>query len=200
MITTNCPHLFKKAWSLKDHGKDFDVVFNKEHPLGFRWLHTRIGTNWRMMPIQAVIGIEALNLLDEWVKHRRMIANIYNENLKDISGVRITLPPKNIYHSYYKYYVFVVPSMLGGNWSRDKIMLEINKVGVPCFNTYGGEIYLEEAFNKSNLKPISRCSTAKLLGETCLQFLVHPTLEKTHIYDMTDKLSKVFSKIDHSDT
>ena len=109
MVTTNCPHLYKKAWSIKDHGKDYDTVFNKQHPPGFRWLHKNIGTNWRMMPIQAVIGIEALNLLDSWIDHRRKIASIYNENLKEISekgGVRLTIPNEDIYHSYYKYYFF----------------------------------------------------------------------------------------------
>ena len=46
---------------------------------------------------------EALNLLDKWVEHRREIANIYNNNLKHVKGVRLTIPPNNIYHSYYKY-------------------------------------------------------------------------------------------------
>ena len=68
MVTTNSLKLFKKAWSLKDHGKGYDTVFNKEHPSGFRWLHENIGTNWRMMPIQAVIGIHALDELENWVQ------------------------------------------------------------------------------------------------------------------------------------
>ena len=49
------------------------------------------------MPIQAVIGIEALKLLDSWVNHRREIANIYNKNLNDIRGVRLTIPGDEIF-------------------------------------------------------------------------------------------------------
>jgi dTDP-4-amino-4,6-dideoxygalactose transaminase len=200
MLTTSSRDLWERAWSFKDHGKDYETVFHKTHPPGYRWLHKGFGSNYRMTEMQAAIGRVALTRLPGWVEKRRHNSHLLTEFFRQYRFLRITQPGQDVFHSYYKYYVFVVPSMLGGNWSRDKIMLEINKVGVPCFNTYGGEIYLEEAFNKSNLKPISRCSTAKLLGETCLQFLVHPTLEKTHIYDMTDKLSKVFSKIDHSDT
>ena len=39
MITTNCEKLYKKAWSLKDHGKGYDTVFHKKHKNGFKWLH-----------------------------------------------------------------------------------------------------------------------------------------------------------------
>ena len=88
MVTTNNLELYKRAWSLKDHGKGYDTVFNKEHGNGFRWLHEEIGTNWRMLPIQAAIGIEALNELDKWVEHRRKIAFTYNEGLKNINGIR----------------------------------------------------------------------------------------------------------------
>ena len=174
MVTTNCPHLFKKAWSLKDHGKDYDTVFNKKHPKGFRWLHKNIGTNWRMMPIQAVIGIEALNLLDDWVKHRRMIADIYNENLKDISGIRLTLPPENIYHSYYKYYFFIEPDKF--NISRNEIIEKIIDKNIFCQVGSCGEIYKETAL--LNYKPEKQLMNTRELFETALLLKCDPTVTK----------------------
>jgi len=174
MVTTNCPHLFKKAWSLKDHGKDYDTVFNKKHLPGFRWLHKNIGTNWRMMPIQAVIGIEALNLLDDWVKHRRMIANIYNENLKDISGVRLTLPPENIYHSYYKYYFFIKPGYF--SISRDEIIEKINVKNIFCQVGSCSEIYKEIALQ--HYKPKKQLINTKKLFGTALLLKCDPTITK----------------------
>ena len=131
MVTTNCPFLFKKAWSLKDHGKGYDTVFNKNYDMNqFRWLHDNIGTNWRMLPIQAAIGIEALEELDGWVEHRRNIAKIYNQNLKDIKGVRLTIPSKEIYHSYYKYYFFIIEEYFLK--SRDELIEEINNNNIFC--------------------------------------------------------------------
>jgi len=174
MVTTNCPHLFKKAWSLKDHGKDYDTVFNKKHPKGFRWLHKNIGTNWRMMPIQAVIGIEALNLLDDWVKHRRMIADIYNENLKDISGIRLTLPPENIYHSYYKYYFFIEPDKF--NISRNEIIEKIIDKNIFCQVGSCSEIYKEIAL--LNYKPKKQLVNTKKLFDTALLLKCDPTITK----------------------
>lgn len=174
MVTTNSPHLFKKAWSLKDHGKDYDKVFNKQHPSGFRWLHKNIGTNWRMMPIQAVIGIEALNLLDDWVKHRRMISNIYNENLKDISGIRLTLPPENIYHSYYKYYFFIKPEYF--SISRDEIIEKINDKNIFCQVGSCSEIYKEIALQ--HYKPNKNLINTQKLFDTALLLKCDPTITK----------------------
>ena len=143
MVTTNCTDLFKKAWSLKDHGKGYDVVFKTRHPPGFRWLHENVGTNWRMMPMQAVIGVHALDELEKWVLHRRQIASIYNSYLKDIGGVRLTLPSDNIFHSYYKYYFFIDESKFVV--SRDKLIELINNKGVFCQVGSCSEVYKEHA-------------------------------------------------------
>ena len=174
MVTMNCPYLFRKAWSLKDHGKDYDTVFNKQHPPGFRWLHKNIGTNWRMMPIQAVIGIEALELLDSWIVHRRKIANIYNDTLKDISGIRVTIPNTDIYHSYYKYYFFIEPEKF--KISRDEIIKEINDNNITATVGSCSEIYLEEALKE--FKPNKKLLNAQKLFTTGIMLLCDPTISE----------------------
>jgi dTDP-4-amino-4,6-dideoxygalactose transaminase len=190
MITTNCPHLFRKAWSIKDHGKDYDTVFNKNHPFGFRWLHKNIGTNWRMMPIQAVIGIEALKLLDSWVNHRREIADIYNKNLDNIEGVRLTIPMEDIFHSYYKYYFFIDP--LKFNISRDQIIKEINKNNIKATVGSCGEIYLEDSLE--NYKPINENINSKKLFETGIMLLCDPTISVDIANNNILIIKKILSK------
>ena len=180
MVTTNNLSLYKKAWSIKDHGKNYDLVFNKKHDFGFRWLHTDIGTNYRMMPIQAVIGLEQLILLDNWVNHRREIANIYNQSLKNINGVRITVPKDNVFHSYYKYYFFIDPSKF--KISRNDIIQEINKNEVPAFVGSCGEVYMEESM--TDYKPDERLKNSITLFDTSIMLLCDPTisLDKASIY------------------
>lgn len=172
MVTTNNLELYKRAWSLKDHGKGYDTVFNKPHEKGFRWLHEEIGTNWRMLPIQAAIGIEALDELSSWVEHRRQIASIYNENLKDIDGVRLTIPSDNIFHSYYKYYFFVELEKI--KISRDELIEEINKNGVFCQIGSCGEVYKEKALEK--YKPDIDLPNAKQLFETSILLKCDPLI------------------------
>ena len=72
-------------------------------------------------------------------------------------------------------------------------MQSISEDGVPCFNTYGGEVYLEKAFKKAGLRPHKRLPVAKKLGETCIQFLVHPTLSDKEMYYTCEKVSNVLN-------
>ena len=60
MIATNNTKLWRKLWSLKDHGKNFNSVFNKKNKTEFKWLHDNMGSNYRMTEIQAAIGREQL--------------------------------------------------------------------------------------------------------------------------------------------
>lgn len=188
IVTTNCPFLFKKAWSLKDHGKSYNTCFNKEHSPGFKWLHENIGTNWRMMPIQAVIGFHALDELDEWVNHRRKIANIYNNQLKDVNGIRLTIPnEKSIYHSYYKYYFFIQPDKF--KISRDEILDLINKEGIFAQIGSCGEVYKEKALEK--YAPEKDLPVAKKLFETAILLKCDPCISESYASESILKIKNI---------
>jgi dTDP-4-amino-4,6-dideoxygalactose transaminase len=187
MVTTNCPHLYKLAWSLKDHGKGFDTVYNKEHPPGFRWLHENIGTNWRMMPMQAVIGSHALDELYDWVKHRRKIGAIYNDTLKDCAGVRITLPPENVYHAYYKYYFFIEPAKF--KVSRDDLICKINIQNIFCQVGSCSEVYKEEALKQ--YAPKDELPVTQNLFKTALLLLCDPCISEEVAFNNITKIKQI---------
>jgi dTDP-4-amino-4,6-dideoxygalactose transaminase len=176
MLVTNDKDLWSRAWAFKDHGKSYDTVFNKEHPPGFRWLHESFGTNWRLTEMQAAIGRLQLHKLDDWVAQRRRHAQQLSDCFEKVPALRVTQPPAYIGHAYYKYYVFVRPEKLSTGWDRHRIMVEINKEGVPCFSGTCSEIYLEKAFELAGCQPADRLQNAVLLGETSLMLLVHPNL------------------------
>ena len=68
------------------------------------------------------------------------------------------------------------PSNLAAGWSRDRIVQEINALGVQCYQGSCSEVYLEKAFDGTGWLPEPRLPVAKELGETSLMWLVHPTL------------------------
>lgn len=191
MLTTNSKEVWERAWSFKDHGKSYDAVYNREHPPGFRWLHESFGTNWRLTEMQSAIGRAALKKLPAWVESRRKHASILNEYCATIPALRVTLPPEEIGHSYYKYYVFLHTEMLKDGWSRERVIAAINAEGIPCFSGSCSEIYLEKAFTGAGLAPPGRLKVAKELGETALMFLVHPTLTERDMEDTCRALGKV---------
>ncbi|HAB44504.1 MAG TPA: aminotransferase, partial [Acinetobacter sp.] len=195
MVTTNDENLWKKMWSYKDHGKNFDSIYNKQHPPGFRWLHDSFGTNWRMMEMQAVIGRIQLKKMFEWTAQR-------NANMEKIYAVfadspyfTVHRPSDDYVHAAYKCYIQVNTDTLPEDWSRDRIMTEINAEGVPCFSGSCSEVYLEHAFDDTPWRPKERLNNAQKLGETSLMFLVHPTLTENNIQTTKDVIQQVISRI-----
>ncbi len=194
MLTLNDDVLWSKAWSFKDHGKSYDAVYNRQHPPGFRWLHEDFGTNWRMLEVQSAIGRVILRKLDGWVEKRRMHAHYLSERFRQIPALRVPEVPADLYHAYYKYYVYVRPEMLKPGWSRDRIMQAVSEVGIPCMSGSCSEIYLEKAFTSRGWQPAERLPVARELGETSLMFLVHPTLSLEHIKATADVVEQVMQE------
>jgi dTDP-4-amino-4,6-dideoxygalactose transaminase len=195
MMVTNDEALWKKGWAYKDHGKNFDTVYNKEHPPGFRWLHESFGTNWRLTEMQSAIGLKQLEKLNGWIETRRKHAAQLNKLFKDLPAFNVCAPSDDVYHACYKYYVFVNEDYLSKNWSRDKIMQVINDKGVACFSGSCSEIYLEKCFGAEGLMQEKRLPNAKKLAETSLMFLVHPTITDDEMQESLNLINEVVSLV-----
>jgi dTDP-4-amino-4,6-dideoxygalactose transaminase len=193
MVVTNDKDIWNRAWSIKDHGKSYDAVFSERHPPGFRWVHESFGTNMRLTEMQAAIGRVQLTKLDEWSAQRNRNAARLREALSSFPSVRVPVPADDIWHAYYRLYAFVEPDYLAEGWSRDRIMTEINRLGVPCFSGSCPEIYNERAFERAALSPGRPLPEAHRLGATSLAFLVHPSLTSADIDHGCDVITRVFS-------
>ncbi|MDY6459771.1 DegT/DnrJ/EryC1/StrS family aminotransferase [Acinetobacter faecalis] len=195
MVTTNDEALWKKMWSYKDHGKNYDSIYNKQHPPGFRWLHDSFGTNWRMMEMQAVIGRLQLVEMPEWTAKRNANMTRIQAAFENSPYFTVAKPSADYVHAAYKCYVQVNIDALPEAWSRDRIMAEINALAVPCFSGSCSEVYLEKAFDGTNWRPEKPLENAKSLGETSLMFLAHPTLSEDSIQKTVNAIGQVISQI-----
>jgi dTDP-4-amino-4,6-dideoxygalactose transaminase len=194
MVTTNDESLWRKMWAYKDHGKSYEAVYEREHPPGFRWLHESFGTNWRMTEIQAVIGRIQIKRMDEWTFLRQRNSDFIAEACGKYSFVRTPNVPSYVKHACYKHYCFVDSSGLKDDWDRDRIISEIVASGVPCYQGSCSEVYLEKAFDGTSWRPNARLPNAKLLGETSLMFLVHPTLKDEEMEKTVEVIHDVFTR------
>lgn len=192
MLTTNDPLVWEKAWSFKDHGKSYDAICNRPSQLGFNWVHESFGTNWRLTEMQSAIGRIQLHKLPAWLESRRQHAALLTDCFSRIPALRVMIPPEEVVHAYYKYYVFIRPEFIKKGWDKERLMAAISSEGIPCFSGSCSEIYLEKAFDQIPA-PQERLAVAKSLGETGLMFLVHPTLTSDDMQDTCYAVEKVFN-------
>lgn len=176
MVTTNRRDWWQTMWSWKDHGKSWEAMYERQHPSGYRWVHDSIGTNWRMLEVQAAIGRIQLRRMPAWSAQRKAHAQRIAAACRRTGALRVPVVPAYVEHAYYKFYAFVDTDKLAQGWSRDRIMEEISARGVSCSQGSCSELYLEKAFDGTGFRPPRRLPVAQELGATSLMFLVHPTL------------------------
>jgi dTDP-4-amino-4,6-dideoxygalactose transaminase len=191
MVTTDDTELWRFMWSYKDHGKSWEGVYERAHPPGPRLVHDTIGTNWRMLEMQAAIGLIQLDRMDAWTHRRTEIAASLSATCSDLPLLRTPHVPHDVVHAWYRFYAFIRPERLADGWSRDRIVEEIQALGVPCLHGSASEVYLERAFDGTCSRPAQRLPAARELGETSLCFLVHPTLTDQEVEKMQAVIAAV---------
>jgi dTDP-4-amino-4,6-dideoxygalactose transaminase len=194
MVVTNNENLWRIMWAYKDHGKSYKSLFEAQNPSN---QYHSFGTNWRMTEMQAAIGRVQLGRMDVWHKKRKdNVQAILNVCAKFDNVLRVSEIDNFIEHAWYKLYVYVRQEGLKKGWSRDRIIEEINLLGIPCYSGTCPEIYLEKAFD-DKYRPKERLPNAKELGETSLMFLIHPTLTFADIKNTCEAISTVLELATH---
>jgi perosamine synthetase len=139
MVITNNPKIAEICESLRNQGR---APMKKE----WNWLsHPRIGYNYRISDINCALGIAQLKRIEKIISKRRKIANLYNQKLKNISGIEIPYIASNIEMSWFVYVI-----RLKENYKkikRDDILLSLRKKGIGCSN-YFSPIHLQPPYKK----------------------------------------------------
>lgn len=192
MVVTNSEPLWDFIWSYKDDGKNYHKA-HAPRSAGLPLIRDRFGTNARLTEMQSALGRVGLRRLPAQLAIRRAHAAKMTERLSVIAALRVPTPPSHIVHAYYRFSVFVRPELLGTEWSRNRIVEEINAAEVPCIAGGCSELYLEDAV-PSEWRPDARLPVARELGETSLAFFVHPTLTEAHINRTCDVVEEVMQR------
>lgn len=185
---------WRRAWSYKDHGKDYAAVTGQTDNVSFNWVHHDFGTNWRMNEIQAAIGRQQLKKLPGWLSKRKHNAAILYSTLHDVTGLRVYQAPAHMEHAYYRFYAFVQKDRFAQGWNKKRIMEALVDIGVPCQEGSCSEIYREKAFIDAKLHPAERLPNAMQLAEASICFPVHPTLSDTNMQYMADSICAVLQQ------
>lgn len=133
MVTTNNKKIADRVRSLRFHGEDKT-----------RGIQDRIGYSWRMTEMQAIVGIEQVNRLQEMVNKRMAIAYAYDKAFKDLEKVTsVHLFPKSK-NAYYKYPLILDPSL-----KRLSVKKKLEEdYGVKTGTSYWPPCHLQPAYVK----------------------------------------------------
>lgn len=178
MVTTDDGALWRRMWTFKDHGKNFEAML-EPGTASFRPVHDSFGANGRMTEMQAAIGRIQLRRMAEWNRQRTGNAAQLNTLLRPWAGpgcfMRIPyLGGEESRHAWYRFTAFVEPQNLPHGCTRDGLIRRLRTQGVACAQGVCPEIYLEKAFDGTPYRPAQRLRVARELGETAIQFLTHP--------------------------
>lgn len=138
MITTNDDALYEKVTILRSHGGSRSEV-------GFSFVEN--GYNYRMSEIQAVLGLEQLNRIDEIVEERRRIARLYIEAFKDMPEISIPLITDEKGCSFQSFVI-----LLDDKIDRNRVIAKMREQGIetmlgtyamhthPAFSEFSGSM------------------------------------------------------------
>ena len=121
MVTTNNTDIYEKCYSLRNQGR------LKENPQ----IHDKLGYNWRMDEIRAVLGLQQVKKASKVLAERRTIAEWYTRKISSIP-LREIKKANEINPAYYKYIAMPDKSIPIDNpieW-RTAINKHMNKKGI----------------------------------------------------------------------
>lgn len=151
MMVTDNKEYAELARILRDQGKksffSYEII--------------KLGYNYRMTEIQAILGYHQLKHLEEWIKRRNEIGKKYTQAIKELNSryqfdEEIMVPPyvpKYVRHNFYKY-------MVKAN-KRETIRKALKKDGVSTSLQYDPLAHQQPYLGLEHLNP--KCYTANKL-------------------------------------
>jgi len=101
MLVTGDQTMDAEARIYRDQGKE-GFLTNK---------HVRLGYNWRLSEVHAVIGLAQLRQLPQFIESRRRAARVYDRALAGLDYAVPVASPPGVESNYYKYMVKVDPEL-----------------------------------------------------------------------------------------
>lgn len=157
---------------ISKHPEKLDTIRHlRVHGMGERYVHDRVGYNYRMEGLQAAALSIKLKHLEEWTKRRQLIAKQYREGLSlaELSVPQVQATGDSVYHQF---------TLLHPRRDALRVYLTENEIGTdliypiplhlqPCFSDLG---YKEEDF------PV-----AEKIAQTCLSLPIFPDLTDAQV-------------------
>lgn len=141
------------------------------------------GTNAKMNEMQALMGLQVLDHLDEVIKKRKVITEVYRERLKDIPGLKLPTPlPDDVVYNYA--YMPIEVDEKGMGISRDGLFQRLKE-----HNVFARRYFYPLVCDYACYKHVSvneSLNTARKVSNRILTLPIYDSLEIDDVHKMCD--------------
>lgn len=166
-----------------------EIKLMRNHGMGTQYHHEKVGGNFRLDAMQAVILSAKLPHLDAWHAARRRNAALYREEFTRLGLLdRITLPVEPyaasgvVNHHIYHQYVVRVPD-------RDRVRQKLTIAGIGCAVYYPVPLHLQECF-ASRGHGVGDFPEAEKAARESLALPIYPELTAGQIREVAESLAR----------
>ena len=202
MVLTDSEELFERARAVRSYG---------EAPVGEgverKYEHLLLGFNYRMGALNAALGINQLDRLEEMVEKRNHNARFLRRQLSQVPGI---VPPAEFTegrHAYYKFVCLLDPQVVGR--AGGEFAAALKAEGIPATPRYPTPLPLQQVFRERLGYGRTHCPydcdkyglaldyasgswpVAERIGRESFVLLIHPSVEEADLRDAADAVAKV---------
>ncbi|MBU8891937.1 MAG: DegT/DnrJ/EryC1/StrS family aminotransferase [Bacteroidales bacterium] len=153
-----------------DLAKKCSMIAN--HGQSIKYHHDIIGCNSRLDTLQAAILDVKLKYIEDYTAARQNAAKIYDDLLKNISGINTPKNMDNSSHVYHQYTLVLEESV-----DRNDLQNYLKEKGIPSMIYYPVALHKQKAY-KSESTAGNKFPVTEKLSETVLSLPIHTELTR----------------------
>jgi perosamine synthetase len=173
MVTTSEKALNERLRLLINHGQSE------------KYLHTRLGYNYRMTDVAAAIGLVQLKKLEKFNTRRRKNAEYYDTHIS-VKGLITPAVAQGMHHVYHQYVIRLTDEF---PMKRADFMEYLKVKGIGTAVHYPIPIHHQPVYARAN-EPES-CPVSTRLASSVLSIPVHPLLDQKELAYICDAINRV---------
>jgi len=177
IVTTNDDELYRLGCLLRSHGDDA------------RYHHVIVGLNYRLTDIAAVIGLNQLSHMKEYLERRRHFGAMYKEGMAKIDGIRPQRVEDKVNHSY-SYFSSALDLDLF-RCGRDEFLEALRAENIDCAVHYPIPLNRQPAI--TDLLEPEDCPVSEDVAKRIFSLPMHPELTDKDLENVLAGVEKVIS-------
>ena len=202
MVLTDSEELAERARAVRSYGEAPSAGIGER-----RYEHLQLGFNYRLGALNAALGINQLDRLEQMVEKRNRNARLLRRFLAGVPGIIAPAEFPECRHAYYKFVCRLDPQVVGIEASG--FVEALKAEGIAATPRYPTPLPLQKVFREKWGYGATSCPydcrrygasidyasgswpAAERVGKEAFVLLVHPSVEEPDLRDAADAVAKV---------